>query len=100
MDFAMPSTAARSGGVLSAFGVAAPIASSRSENLAKSDHVLPVRFSPADGIAVSLAPSFLASVTTPSRAPVISVWDVGLSTWRSMSTWYAASAVLYEVLEG
>src|SRR5205085_7919243 len=42
-------TAARSRSVLSAFGVAATIASSRSENFEKSDQVLPVRFSPADG---------------------------------------------------
>src|SRR5436190_4781200 len=100
MDFAMPSTAARSRRVLSAFGVAATIASSRSENFAKSDHVLPVRLRPAEGSPPSVAPSFLASVTTPSSAPVRSVCDVGLSTWRSMRTWYAASAVLYDVLDG
>jgi len=86
MDLAMPSTAARSRRVLLAFGVATTMASSRSENFAKSDHVLPVRFSPADGSAPSLAPSFFASVTMLSSAPVSSVCDVGLSTCRSMST--------------
>src|SRR5437879_4562166 len=96
----MPSTAARSKRVLSAFGVAATTASRRSENFAKSDHVLPVRFKLDEGSALSVAPSFFASVTTPSSAPVISVVDVGLSTWRSMRTWYAASAVLYDVLDG
>ena len=51
----MPSTAARSSRVLSAFGVAATIASSLSENFEKSDQVLPVRFSPADGSPPSVA---------------------------------------------
>src|SRR5438132_12131927 len=76
------------------------MASSRSENFEKSDHVLPVRFRLDDGRTLSVAPSFLASTTTPARAPVMSVVDVGLSTCRSMRTWYAASAVLYEVLDG
>ena len=80
MDFAMPSTAARSRSVLSALGVAAAMASNRSENFAKSDQVLPVRFKLDDGRAPSVAPSFFASVATLSRAPVMSVVDVGLST--------------------
>src|SRR5688500_20197411 len=100
MDFAMPATAARWRSVLSALGVAVTMASSRSENLAKSDHVLPVNAGAADGSAPSLAPCFFASVTTLVRAPVRSVSEVGLSTWRSMSTWYGASAGLYAVVGG
>ena len=95
----MPSTAARSTSVLSAFGTAVRTAVTRSENFAKSDQVLPVKSTEPLGKVASGA-SFCTSVCTLTSAPPRSSCEVGLSTWRSMSTWYAASAVLYGLFDG
>src|SRR5438132_13803592 len=96
----MPSTAARSSLMRSAFGVTLTIASSRSVNREKSDQVLPLKRGGSPGSAPVCRPSFWASSSTDVSAPVSSTLDAGLSTCRSMSTWNAASAVLYEVFEG